>query len=193
AADGSGPPGYASDAHATLTYWAEVVGPDNVTVPLGFEARLSAFGGEGPSVTDSILENFFATAYLSAGSLFDQVTFTGDAASPKCPDCLGESQLFNQSLTVDSNIPFEISMAAYVGAENNANAVAYADPYMFIEPDFSALNPGYSLVFSPNVVDALPAGIPEPATWAMMLFGVGVIGGGLRIARRESGMALTAA
>jgi fibro-slime domain-containing protein len=35
--------------------------------------------------------------------------------------------------------------------------------------------------------------VPEPATWAMMLFGVGMIGGGLRIARRKNGMALTAA
>jgi hypothetical protein len=37
------------------------------------------------------------------------------------------------------------------------------------------------------------AGVPEPATWAMMLFGVGMIGAGLRIAGRKDGMALTAA
>jgi hypothetical protein len=35
-------------------------------------------------------------------------------------------------------------------------------------------------------------GVPEPATWAMMLLGVGMIGGCLRTTRRKSGMALTA-
>ncbi len=37
------------------------------------------------------------------------------------------------------------------------------------------------------------AAVPEPATWAMMLLGVGAIGAGLRMARRKDGMALTAA
>jgi hypothetical protein len=35
--------------------------------------------------------------------------------------------------------------------------------------------------------------IPEPATWAMMLLGVAMIGAGLRIARRKQRMALAAA
>jgi hypothetical protein len=35
--------------------------------------------------------------------------------------------------------------------------------------------------------------VPEPATWAMMLVGVGMIGGGLRMARRKTDVALTAA
>jgi hypothetical protein len=38
-----------------------------------------------------------------------------------------------------------------------------------------------------------PLGVPESATWAMMLVGVGMIGGGLRIARRKDAVALTAA
>jgi len=35
-------------------------------------------------------------------------------------------------------------------------------------------------------------GVPEPATWAMMLLGAGMIGGGLRLARRKGATALTA-
>jgi hypothetical protein len=34
---------------------------------------------------------------------------------------------------------------------------------------------------------------PEPATWAMMLLGVGMIGAGMRVARRKNDMALAAA
>ena len=36
-------------------------------------------------------------------------------------------------------------------------------------------------------------GVPEPATWAMMLAGVGMIAAGLRMARRKVATALTAA
>jgi hypothetical protein len=35
--------------------------------------------------------------------------------------------------------------------------------------------------------------VPEPATWAMMLFGIGMVGGGLRMARRKNDMAPIAA
>jgi hypothetical protein len=37
------------------------------------------------------------------------------------------------------------------------------------------------------------AGVPEPATWAMMLFGVGMIGAGLRVARRKNDVSPTSA
>jgi hypothetical protein len=37
------------------------------------------------------------------------------------------------------------------------------------------------------------AAIPEPATWAMMVLGFGVLGGGLRVARRRRSLAQAAA
>ncbi|HXQ13352.1 MAG TPA: PEPxxWA-CTERM sorting domain-containing protein [Caulobacteraceae bacterium] len=42
------------------------------------------------------------------------------------------------------------------------------------------------------VLDINNIGVPEPATWAMMLLGVGFIGGGLRLARRQVGAAVAA-
>jgi hypothetical protein len=44
-----------------------------------------------------------------------------------------------------------------------------------------------------NEITSSVAAVPEPATWAMMLLGVGMIGAGLRMARRKSDMELTAA
>jgi hypothetical protein len=41
-----------------------------------------------------------------------------------------------------------------------------------------------------NICDVTTSGVPEPATWAMMLLGVGAIGAGLRTANRRSAMAL---
>lgn len=37
------------------------------------------------------------------------------------------------------------------------------------------------------------SGVPEPATWAMLLIGLGAIGAAMRTARRREGAALTAA
>jgi len=55
----------------------------------------------------------------------------------------------------------------------------------------------YVVLFSGNSgqadFDDVSVSVPEPATWAMMLLGVGMIGAGLRMARRKNGMALTAA
>ena len=38
----------------------------------------------------------------------------------------------------------------------------------------------------------LAGGVPEPATWALMLMGVGMIGAGVRLARRKDGMPVRA-
>ena len=35
--------------------------------------------------------------------------------------------------------------------------------------------------------------VPEPATWVLMLFGVGILGAALRVTRRKTGVALSAA
>ena len=42
-----------------------------------------------------------------------------------------------------------------------------------------------------NLLDnvTLLSGVPEPASWAMMLLGVGLIGAGMRMARRKDGLA----
>ena len=107
----------------------------------------------------------------------------------------------------DYNTVPEITLAAdatyYVGAEYDDGN----DPVLF--PDnggvFSTIssisyvqstygnptgfpNNGYGTngFFGPNIGVA----VPEPATWAMMLLGVGMIGAGLRVARRKNDMAI---
>ena len=42
-------------------------------------------------------------------------------------------------------------------------------------------------------IDVAGAAVPEPATWAMTLLGLGMIGAALRMMRRKHGMAMTAA
>jgi hypothetical protein len=61
---------------------------------------------------------------------------------------------------------------------------SFADPVIAIDPLFLAANPGFSLTFSPNLGGGPLGGVPEPATWALMLAGFGLAGQALRGRRR---------
>jgi hypothetical protein len=56
----------------------------------------------------------------------------------------------------------------------------YADPVFTIDSAFALANPGYTLAFSNGIGNALPTGVPEPATWAMLLIGLAGTGAVLR-------------
>ncbi len=53
-------------------------------------------------------------------------------------------------------------------------------------PTGTALIPTYAYVFKVSGQDLVDAGIPEPASWAMMIAGFGLVGGSLRRARRAA-------
>ena len=55
-----------------------------------------------------------------------------------------------------------------------------------VDPTFSDLTSHGTFIYSPGVFDSVSAA-PEPATWAMMLLGVGVIGTTIRKSRGQSG------
>lgn len=81
------------------------------------------------------------------------------------------------------------------------------DPTAFDTTPFTVFNPGAAgnfafnlqyaeccsppaaLVFSIN--DVTVGGVPEPATWALMVFGIGAVGAGLRLARRTDQLTAT--
>ena len=83
-----------------------------------------------------------------------------------------------------------LSAYAYAAPGDDTGASAFIDP--FVELNFGSGFTGnagdYTLSFSPGVVNAtgpLPvAGVPEPATWALLLGGFGLSGVALR--RRQS-------
>jgi hypothetical protein len=69
---------------------------------------------------------------------------------------------------------------------------AYPQGGAVLPGNFDSITSGTNYLYG-NVTPALQGSVPEPATWAMMLLGVGMIGGGLRMARRKNVMAPTAA
>jgi hypothetical protein len=63
---------------------------------------------------------------------------------------------------------------------------SYAAGGTLSDPTNLSTSPGY---FGPNLT---LTSVPEPATWAMLVLGIGVIGGGLRVARRNTATSLAA-
>ena len=58
---------------------------------------------------------------------------------------------------------------------------ARVDPYIFIDPDFLRVNPGYSVIVSAGIDNALP--VPEPTTWILFASGLLIVG---RLAQRRA-------
>lgn len=56
---------------------------------------------------------------------------------------------------------------------------------------FNVGGDGRSVYVAESGNQIIATAVPEPVTWAMILLGAGMVGGGLRFARRGNGMALT--
>ena len=86
-----------------------------------------------------------------------------------------------------------LNVLAHGGAPQNGfphgGSLALADPVIGIDPAFLALHPGLT-VTPDNVPDVSLIGtVPEPATWALIIAGFGLVGGALR---RRAGTGATA-
>jgi hypothetical protein len=70
---------------------------------------------------------------------------------------------------------------ANVGGE--VSTEAFLDPKITIDADWLAANPGFQVNFSENIENGagvINAGVPEPASWALMIAGFGLAGAALR-------------
>ena len=75
------------------------------------------------------------------------------------------------------------------------NAAAFGGPISISSltfPQWSAA-PGTVLNGNYEVVLGVESPVPEPAQWALLLVGIGAIGGALRLARRKGDTALSPA
>ncbi len=81
---------------------------------------------------------------------------------------------------------FDVEARTFEGDLGHAHfASVFLDPIFSIDPTFLAAHPGAYLEVTPEIGNGLAAGgVPEPATWALMIMGFGLAGGALR--RRPS-------
>jgi hypothetical protein len=186
----SGNPYSASSySQAVVNYTAELVGPPGQTVPLVMPFSGTSFftgnalGGaqvylyllfQGPALEDIDLDPVGGTVYERNNESFGVQGYSGQL-----------------STNVLSDTPFQVEVAAYAGTEAYVeSAQLNVDPIIEINPSFSSIDPNYekdyTIDVSPGIGNAV---VPEPGTWVTLLFGLGVVGGGLRIARRKNELA----
>ncbi len=198
------------DTFGTASAWAGdspvlKVGVDGASGPLGGGqiaeasisykfAVLSAFPGSVHILINGAAQAFGSGNYFSEGGV-DLFGSTGAtvAWAHKChasPGCNSINQVGTsggpRAVTVNANEAYQIRLYASGGTfDANSSFNAWADPTITFDPDYAAPQ-GATFAFSPGIpvarVDA--GGVPEPATWAMMLMGFGGLGAMLR--RRRS-------
>jgi len=190
-----------------LTYYFEIV-PDQgqgaltpVTVGLNATGGISGSTTSPPSTYDS-LNGAKVFAELTIANTFDELAEadysydcvladdycgqTSNSSTSNVEVNLGPTSTFSGGfhlvdtpLALVTDHPYQVFLTAEMSLGSYpGTATAFVDP-MFEVPD------GYTLVLSPGISN----GVPEPATWAMMLVGLGGLGAVLR-RRRATAPAL---
>ncbi len=167
-----------SGASADLWYYFTVIGPDcgSCIIPIDLATTLTA--RSTPDQARGL--SAYARASLRVEGLTEGYQFVNTADG-----------LESFSGTWSGNI-HTTTVAGYQNGVNvhaeaaGFSAEAYADPKIFIDPSFMATDPDYlahySIQLSQGVGNALPnvSGVPEPATWGLMLIGFAGMGAVLR-------------
>ena len=187
-----------------LTYYFEIV-PDQgqgaltpVTVGLNATGGVSGSTTSPPSTYDSLNgANVFAEFTIAhqfnelAQADYYYICYLGDDDCSQSSNSstsnvnvqLGTTSTFSggfdlvdMPLALITDHPYQVILSAEMSlGDYPGTATAFVDP-MFDVPA------GYTLVLSPGI----SAGVPEPATWATMLFGFGALGAVMR--RRRGGV-----
>lgn len=163
--------GMMSGAIARLDYHYEVVGPASDT-PVNLQ--ITGF----LTVRNSSI-NGSAKAFIIAGGVGKSLEIYSAGELQSSPSWL---------ISVLPGSVNDITMQANAGGNDYEGAYS---SYAFADPVISFVGPhdGYSLVFSPGIGNGVGGGVPEPATWAMMVVGFGALGA---VLRRRSRSALAA-
>lgn len=171
----------AGNTNVSVSYYFAVDGAPNTMVPIEIQFTLetTALG------TDALASAFIGVSgiYPGAGAL---ACSSAGGWRGQCPsDSMGGSVIGGSFFgDVMSNTPIPITLeanaAAYtLGPLDNSFASATADPIITV------LNDGFSLDLLPGVGNSI-GGVPEPATWTMLILGVAMIG---FAARRRNALA----
>ena len=168
-------------ASADLLYSAEIDGPADMTIPVVLSYRLFVTNLASGSIHNGSAQASIAGPGATTG--FDDQLYTANYSPGIYENCYEGCVAPGLAMAeVTTNTPFRIGIIVDVrGAE------AYADPMLSVDPTWARANPttarGLSLSFSDGITNALGTftlGVPEPASWALMLVGFGLAGGSLR-------------
>ena len=182
-AGGSAPTSFTSIGKAvvTLSYFFEIVGPQNISV----EAVVAA------AVNIAVTGNFASTGYLEY--LADarliipvanqEITIDGGLIGQNQIQTKSNSFSVNGTFDFDTNTPYQVFMSVSASTDLNEQstttaladliATASIDPSFQLLPAFAN---DYSIVFSDGIGDAAAAATPLPATLPLFAGGLGLLG-----------------
>jgi hypothetical protein len=84
-----------------------------------------------------------------------------------------------------------VSTILYEGVIGLGSATAFIDPYLQIDPSFLSTHPGYSLTFSPGIINA-PLATPLPGSLPMFVALIAGMCGFARFRKQRQGFAVAA-
>ena len=152
-----------ANASTRIVYYPRLIGPTGPAL----QVRVIASGfAEGFGLASNSTATFVMSAV--AGQLFGSVTHNGNE--------LKRSFFIDTLFMFTPNEVFQVGLeASATGGDLNGIqpnfAHAFVDPQFIIAPAFASLYHFEGIPGAPA-----PAGIPEPASWALMLLGLGLIG-----------------
>ena len=124
----------------------------------------------------------FGRAYDSSSYTFATIDVNATHCANACSGTIGTGvnggPIGTYAVSMVANAPYLVRLIANI-SPNDDGSISHAA----VDPTFSTTAVGGTFYFSPGVTN-VPA-VPEPASWAMMIGGMGMVGGMMR--RRRPG------
>ncbi|MCU1329997.1 MAG: hypothetical protein JWN34_5367 [Bryobacterales bacterium] len=183
-----------SGVSANIFYTIQLLGGDaGDRVPISIDGYLwttaSAGADDGGAVINSDASLSISAANGNSGAQM-HVSCGNVVRGQDCSNSMWRGTL---SVIAWAGYDINIGISASAGVccgQSSMVGDAYADPFVYIDPQFAALHPEYSLAFPQGIGNTLvDSAAPEPASLALSLGGLAALAG-LTVRKRRAAAAL---